>query len=211
MDELELLKKDWKLQDASITKVSDEQIYEMSHARSSSLTQWILIVSVAEFVFWTAIYILFPGDQDQLKDLHLYKFNLIATVIHYVILLGFIYVFFRNYKRITTTDSARKLMKKILKVRRTVNLYIIYNLIVCFVVVIVTLLALVLYDPEFNSFFINSTTGEMHIAWKPMAYMIGMFLIIITLFWLFYKLLYGFLLGRLKRNYKRLTKLDIRE
>ena len=55
MDELELLKKDWKKQDNSYPKLSYDEIYKMILKKSSSIVKWIFIISLLEFVFWFVI------------------------------------------------------------------------------------------------------------------------------------------------------------
>jgi hypothetical protein len=49
MDELEILKKDWKKSENTFDQVSETEIYGMLHKRSSSLVKWILIISIIEF------------------------------------------------------------------------------------------------------------------------------------------------------------------
>ena len=51
MDELEILKKDWKKQESSFQQIGEKEIYGMLHKRSSSIVKWILIISVLEFLF----------------------------------------------------------------------------------------------------------------------------------------------------------------
>ena len=50
MDELELLKKDWKKNDAQFKQVSENEIYGMLHKSSSSIVKWIFIISIVEFL-----------------------------------------------------------------------------------------------------------------------------------------------------------------
>ena len=51
MDELELLKKDWKKQEGSFQQIGEKEIYGMLHKGSSSIVKWILIISILEFLF----------------------------------------------------------------------------------------------------------------------------------------------------------------
>lgn len=43
MDELELLKKDWQSNRTEYPELSYDEIYKMSHAKSSSIVKWIFI------------------------------------------------------------------------------------------------------------------------------------------------------------------------
>jgi hypothetical protein len=51
MDELELLKKDWKKQEGSFQQIGEKEIYGMLHKRSSSIVKWIVIISVLRTTF----------------------------------------------------------------------------------------------------------------------------------------------------------------
>ena len=55
MDELELLKKDWKKDHTDFPKLSYNEIYKMILKKSSSIVKWIFIISLLEFAFWSLI------------------------------------------------------------------------------------------------------------------------------------------------------------
>ena len=130
MDELELLKKDWQKKEDHLPKVSYSDIYKMIWKKSSSIVKWIFYISILEFVFWTAINIVFTDGESwqMIKSWHIYEFTIGLMVINYIVLLYFIYKFYVNYRKISFTDSSRDLMKAILKVKRTVTQYVWFNL-----------------------------------------------------------------------------------
>ena len=107
MDELEFLKKDWKRQEADLPKVSIDSLYRMIHKRSSSIMKWILYISIIEFLFWTILnaFTINTKSLNSLKELHLYEFEIVATIIHYCLLIYFIYIFYKNYKEVQTTEN----------------------------------------------------------------------------------------------------------
>ena len=212
MDELEFLKQDWKRQEADLPKVNIESIYKMIHKRSSSIMKWILYISIIEFLFWTVInaFTINTKSLNSLKELHLYEFEIIATLVHYCILIYFIYVFYKNYKEVQTTENTSKLMQRILKVRKTVNYYVIYNLVMAFVIGVIVFVASAIYSPKIQEIYVQGEDGTQTLPLSFILTFMGMFLLIIGLFWLFYKLLYGILLRRLHRNYKELNKLELR-
>tara|TARA_R110002020_G_scaffold298230_3_gene514097 strand:+ start:323 stop:964 length:642 start_codon:yes stop_codon:yes gene_type:complete len=212
MDELELLKKDWKRQEENLPRVNIKDIYKMIHHKSSSLTKWILVIAIIEFVFWTILSIATSSKDswDEIRALHIYELNIVLTVLHYSVLAFFIYWFYKNYMLISTTDSTKQLMNNILRVRKTVNYYVIYNLAMIFVVLVMVITASAFYDPKFQHVFENKTDKGDLIAWGPILGLFAFMLVILLLFWLFYKLLYGILLRRLRRNYKELNKLELR-
>ncbi|HEA31052.1 MAG TPA: hypothetical protein ENH91_13850 [Leeuwenhoekiella sp.] len=214
MDELELLKKDWKKQEASLPHIKAEMLYGMIHKRSSSLTKWILIIAILEFIFWVGLNVITSTKDsiENLKSLHFYKINIALTITNFAIILFFIYRFYKNYKVIQTTDSTRRLMQKILKVRRTVNYYVIYNLSFLFTSAIMVMTAMYFYDPKVKKLLEISENGQGSItSWGLVLLSAGFIIILLVVFWLFYKLLYGILLTRLRRNYKELNKLELND
>lgn len=210
MEELDLLKKDWNKKE-NYPKVTEERIYAMLHKSSSSIVKWIFIISVIEILFWTGLSF-FTNDEDYFKALEMYhiKEPMIAiTFLNYGVILFFIYLFYRNYKRINTTDSIKTLLKSILDTRKTVKQYVRYNLMMIFVLLLVVFSFQVKYDPNISKlighFGSNSITGY--------AFLIGAYFVVISVIlfvlWLFYKVLYGFLVRRLEKNYDELKKIDM--
>src|SRR6056297_3335629 len=131
MDGLDLLKKDWKKREGSLPQLSYDQIYKMLWKRSSSIVKWIFVISIIEFLFWALINI-FMADQEYWKEMeriHLKEFTVVIYVINYAITFFFIYCFYKNYRKISSTDNAAQLMKNILRTRKTVKYYIGYILI----------------------------------------------------------------------------------
>ena len=111
MKELDLLKKDWQKNDA-FEQVSEVEIYKMLHTKSSSIVKWIFIISVLEILLWTSISVFFNAD-DYLKNIKnegLVAFFEALTVFNYVVILVFIYLFYKNYVSISTTVSTKQLM-----------------------------------------------------------------------------------------------------
>lgn len=213
MDELELLKKDWKKEDNKYPKLTRDEIYKMILKKSSSIVKWIFIISLLEFVFWTIISFALK-DSDSAKRFESYHVEMILiplTIIGYIILAYFFYLFFINYKKITATDSIKKLMDNILKTRRTVKQYVVYNL--AFLVISMIISTLIVFNQDedvMNSVATATQNGE---AFKFYAITIGMIILvliaIIGVLLLFYYLIYGILLKRLNRNYKELKKLEV--
>ena len=76
MDELDLLKKDWKKQEGSFQQISEKEIYGMLHKGSSSIVKWILIISVLELLLWSGITFL-TADEEYFKTLEMYHLDTI--------------------------------------------------------------------------------------------------------------------------------------
>lgn len=213
MDELEMLKKDWQKKEPQLPRLSYDQIYKMIWKKSSSIVKWIFYISILEFVFWTTINIVFTDAEswEQFKTMHLYEFTIVLTTVSYVILLFFIYKFYRNYRKISFTDSSRALMKAILDVKRTVTQYVWFNLSVFALSLITTIYGTLRYAPDGQKIVKAATNaGNETLFW---LLIIGISLLFIAVFlllvWLFYKLLYGLLLSRLRRNYHELRELEV--
>jgi hypothetical protein len=203
MDVLDLLKKDWKKKEHTFDQVSENEIYNMLHKRSSSIVKWILIISILEFVILNGLgFVISNKEIENFEKLHPYL-NLIEKV-NYFILLGFIYLFYKNYKSISVMDSSKKLLQDIFKTRKTVNFYIYWNIFIsCFLGTFGVI-------DGFNKGIGESNSS--HTEFSTITYFLIFGFSLLLVFGLiigFYKLLYGILLHRLNKNYKELQKMDL--
>lgn len=205
MDELDLLKKDWKKQDANLPNIKAQEIYPLLLKRSSSIVKWIFFISIAELALGIILNLLL-ADNDFWKEIdhiHLTTATVIIYALSYIITIFFVILFYKRYRAINTTDSASALMKNILKTRRTVKYYIIYIVvssgILCFVYFIFSLM----YNEQFSAI-------RSDLDWVK-AIAIGLITTIIfsLVLWGVYALIYGLLLRKLKRNYKEIKRLEI--
>ena len=210
MKELDLLKKDWQKSDNSFVQVSENEIYKMIHEKSSSIVKWILIFSVLEVLLWTFLG-LFSNVNDYLKEINHLELILyfdIFNYLNYVVIIVFIYLFYKNYVLISTTTSTKKLMQDILKTRMTVQYYVWYNLGMVVVSCIIAFTIAFVYNPELET--IKEKIASNNIAMLiTIGLLLLIFILFIGLFWLFYRLVYGILLRRLLTNYKELKKIDL--
>ncbi|WP_108425435.1 hypothetical protein [Flagellimonas amoyensis] len=213
VDELELLKKDWQKREADLPKLSYDQIYGMTWKKSSSIVKWIFYISLIELVFWAAINIIFSDSEtmEELKALHIHKVIMVLNIVNYGIILYFIYKFYINYRKISFTDSSRKLMKTILKVKRTVTQYVWFNLIIFTTYLIINMYGVLLYSPEGQKIVQAASEDGNSLSFWAMVITISVVFtaVVLLLIWLFYKLLYGILLKRLRENYNELKKLEV--
>jgi hypothetical protein len=210
MDDLDLLKKDWKKQEKNLPHLSYDEIYKLIWKRSSSIVRWIFIISIIEFGLATILNI-FLADEEYWKEIKKYEltdYTIAVYVISYAFTFYFIYRFYRNYRAISSTDSAAVLMKKIIKTRKTVKYYIAYVLIST-AIVFMTTIVLMLRQHATN----QSGNSEMAFDMVNWILFIGGILLILVvllgLIWLIYRLVYGILLRRLNKNYKELKKLEM--
>lgn len=212
MDELELLKKDWQKQGEQLPKLSYDEIYKMIWKKSSSLVKWIFYISIAEFIFWIAIRFI-PVKNEEITGQGATFMKITETtvdVVFYLVILYFMYQFYTNYKNISVTDSAKDLMKKIIKTRKTVMQYVWFNLGLFAVTMIVVLFEVLIFNPPVELTQKLETYNSPILVWL----VFGIFFLLAILFfglvlWLFYRLLYGILLKRLNGNYRELKKLEV--
>ena len=150
MDELDLLKKDWDKSTKKYPNLSKEEIYSIISKRSSSIVKWIFIISILEFILWTALS--FFGDSTEvLEKIQANDFAFIyytMIIISYIIIFVFMYLFYKNYRNIAVTENTKVLMEKILKTRKTVKQYVIYNLSMMALVILLGIIMELSTSPE---------------------------------------------------------------
>ena len=129
MKELDLLKKDWKKDTNTFEQLSESEIYKMIHKHSSSLVKWILIISILEFIVLNGISFCI-NDKNIDKFLALHPYLEIINYLNYVVVIGFIVVFYKKYKAISVLDSSKILIEQIITTRRVVNYYIFWNVLI---------------------------------------------------------------------------------
>lgn len=206
MEELDLLKKDWKKNENSFQQISEVDIYKMLHKKSSSIVKWILIISILEVLLWTAISVFYNSD-DYLKKMHseyLMDYFKYITIFNYVVIAAFIFIFYKNYKAISTITSTKQLMKDIMKTRKTVQYYVWYNLGMIVISMIFGFVLVFTVDPK-----MQQLTSKNNALLFMVVFCIICIVIIVGVFWLFYRLIYGILLRKLYKNYNELKKIDL--
>ena len=209
MDELELLKKDWNKSDDH-QKFSGKEIYPMLHKKSSSTVKMLFYISIAELFFWIVIntipYFLSSDYRDKLNGVYANENLLTAlNIISYGIILLFIYLLFKAYKSISVTDNAKKLMESILRTRKIVKYYVIYNLIVAGISLAIGFYHTLHHDPVISEGIKDLSQKQILLIY---AFLTIFSIVFIVIIWLFYRLIYGLLLKRLNRNYKELKRLE---
>jgi hypothetical protein len=212
MEELDLLKKAWQKDSHEFEQISEADIYKMLHTKSSSIVKWILIISIIEVLFWTLISVVWNTDE-YMKKLHAENtiiYFKVLNFINYAVILFFIYKFYKNYIKISTTASTKQLMQDILKTRKTVQYYVWYNLAMIVISLMAGFFIYFAYNPESS---IIKDRIEHESSHYTLCITLGIMLLacvlVVGVFWVFYRLLYGILLRKLNTNYKELKKIDL--
>ncbi|MCH9660666.1 MAG: hypothetical protein K0U54_07115 [Bacteroidetes bacterium] len=210
MDQLEALKKEWQAAEHVFPKLTAKDIYPMLLKKSSSVLKWIVVISLAELAFWTILAFFIPeSSKDFNSEMGLQTVFTWINVINYIIVFVFIYLFYRNYQKIQVTQTIKNLMKHILEARKTVHYFVYYNI----GLAALMLIGINLYysfNKEKLSTILNS--NDTFGALPPETFInvnIVVGIAVIGGLILFYWLLYGLLLRRLKRNYKELKKIEV--
>lgn len=215
MDELELLKQKWQSREQDLPKLSYDDIYKMLLKKSSSVVKWIFIVSIIELLLWSLLTLFIPESSKEFNSsMGLKETMFVISIINYVVFFIFIYLFYRNYKRIQVTDTSAELMRNILLTRKTVTYFVIYNIGTTVLAMLGT--NIYYYFKKEQLYDLMSKNFEGYGSIPPEDFTTVFFLIQLVVGLIFigiilviYRLIYGTLLGRLKRNYNELKKMEV--
>jgi len=201
MDQLDLLKKDWKKQEKSLPKLTYDDLSKIIHKKSSSIVKWIFIISILELLLPQVVYLFTDSNTftKEIKELNLEGFIFFMNIFYYGIVLFFIYLFYRNYKTISANSNPKVLMQNIIKTRKTVKYYIWFSLSLIPIIGGV-IIGKQIYTTDFLEKLPEGTS--IILVWIVVMFVLS---VLVGIFWLFYRLIYGILLNRLKKNYKELV------
>lgn len=212
MDQLELLKKQWQSQEQELPQFSYKDIYKLLLKKSSSLVKWILIISIAELFFWASFIFLLPESYgDFTKEMGIGNLELFSNVLQLVVFGVFIFLFYKNYRAIKVTDTTKELMKNILKTRKTLKFFVYYNI---GIFILSSIIINIIYYTKSDKLYESFKIADKGIPKEDFflhfivveALILGIFLGLLILF---YYLVYGSLLRRLKKNYRELKKIEL--
>jgi len=210
MDRLEALKKDWQSCEQEFPKLTYNDIYAMLLKKSSSILKWIVIISFCEIAFWTILAFFIPESSKEFNNhMGFSSFFKWVNGFNYAVVLLFIYLFYKNWKKIQVTSSIKVLMKNILGARKTVHYFVFYNIGLAALLMIGINISYYFNKEKLNDLLsANNTYGAIPAElFINVSVITGVLLIGFLI--LFYWLLYGLLLRRLKRNYKELEKIEM--
>ncbi len=214
MDQLELLKKQWQNREQELPKLSYDDIYKMLLKKSSSIVKWIFYISIAEILFWTILSFLVPESSTKFSDdIGLHDILIGINIINYTVFGFFIILFYINYRKISLTDSIKELMANIIRTRKTVKYFVIYNITTSVLIIIgINLYYFLNQDIVFK--YMSEDYGIGNISqdqFMRLFFVIQILfgLVMIGFILIFYRLVYGILLRKLHKNYKELKKIEV--
>lgn len=213
MDQLELLKQNWNKRELEHPRLSYTQIYNMLFKKSTSIVKWIFIISVIELLFWVGLYFVSPKSSfEVIEKLGMKPFMVWFNIFHYIVVLFFIYYFYKNYISIKVTENTKTLMRSILNTRKTVRYFVMYN-VAAFALTLIVINYFyytksdLLLEVLAETYGIVPEGSEFLTLFLVTQIVFGIILILLLL--LFYRIVYGILLRKLKKNYKELEKIEV--
>ncbi|TXD81300.1 hypothetical protein ESY86_17375 [Subsaximicrobium wynnwilliamsii] len=212
MDELDLLKKDWQQKARPEEKqLTSKELHPMLFKKSSSIVKTLFYISIAELLLWVLINTIpYFSSKEYRAELAMMYGNedvlLAITIFSYSIILVFVYLLFRAHQSISVTDTVKNLMKSILKTRKVIKYYVIYNLVMAFLAMCFGLYESIYENPKVSAQFAHFSDKQKFVSTLIMLVVTALFVGVI---WLFYRLIYGILLKRLNKNYAELKKLEV--
>ena len=214
MDELELLKKDWKENKSDDFKnYTEQELFAMTKKRSVSIAKWVFIIALLELGFWFLIGYLMPSsseDKEYYEALNntplikgtLYVLGEFATYLPYVFIGLLLYL---NFK-IKREENPKKLMEKILLMKKCIQWYI--RIFLGEIVVFFIISMILSFYIEYNTLE-GKELEELYLFAFVMFIPLLMIIFIFALFLRFiYHLVYGNLLHKLKQNYEELSRME---
>ena len=116
MEDLDILKKNWKRQSQLII-FSEKELFDMTRKKSVSISKKLMWIGILEVLFWILFFYIDSDSLDSFIDL---KFFLRIGLFMF-----FIFIIVYSYFKINNESSTTNLMKQILNLRRMVLAYMI--------------------------------------------------------------------------------------
>lgn len=205
MKDLKQLKEKWAQQNFE-KQYSKEELNGFLRKKSTYSIKWIFYLSIAEFLVYMGLPLFSPNYIESFayyKSLQLFGFSIFITITGYILLLYFMWRFFKNYRKITVTSSVKEHLSTILSTRRAVNQYFYAN------VGLLLIFTLVVFVRAFQMDSSLIGLEQEDISFLIICFVIGIVVaLVLGLYGLLYYFVYGRFLRPLKRNEKELRQLN---
>lgn len=205
MKDLKQLKEKWAQQNFE-KQYSKEELNGFLRKKSTYSIKWIFYLSIAEFLVYMGLPLFSPNYIESFayyKSLQLFGFSIFITITGYILLLYFMWRFFKNYRKITVTSSVKEHLSTILSTRRAVNQYFYAN------VGLLLIFTLVVFVRAFQMDSSLIGLEQEDISFLIICFVIGIVVaLVLGLYGLLYYFVYGRFLKPLKRNEKELRQLN---
>lgn len=216
--DIDNLKKQWQEQPVP-DKYNNSEILKMLNSKSRNYVKYIFWISVAEFLLFLVMnifYVFQKGGDDSFMHImeklgvektakfeadyaHLY---FIMRVVSLLVTGFFVVKFYLNYRQIHVEENLKKFILQIMKFRKTVSLFILTNiLLLVFFMAILTMF--VLYTMSSQNLQMDHPTFIGFLVGLGISTAISIFLI-----WMYYRVVYGIIMGRLGKNLEQLREIE---
>lgn len=219
--DLDNLKSTWQKQLVE-NKYNDNEILKMLNKKSRNYMKYIFWISAAEFLFFTLFgfyYIIQDQESSSLMSLlqnlgveknaelknsleNIYLSIKMATLL---VTGYFVVKFYQNYRKIRIEEDLKAFITRIINFKKTVNTFIIINIIL-FITFTTVFTGFVFYVINHQNIKLESSNKT--------AFILGIVistLLCVVLIWLYYRLVYGIIMGRLDKNLNQLKEIDSQE
>lgn len=219
--DLDSFKKTWQEQPVQ-QKYDHGAILEMLNKKSRNYVKYILWISVVEFIFFSVLglfYILQGKESNSFISIleklgarkttelegSLDSIYVVLKVLSLSITAYFVYKFYQNYKKIKIEENLKKLILKIIQFKKTVNAFILINIIL-----------LISFTSIFTLFiFYVLNTQNIEVTNSTLTgFIIGTIIstaVAVLLIWLYYKIVYGIIMRKLDKNLRQLKEIESQE
>lgn len=216
--DIDNLKKQWQEQPVP-DKYNNSEILKMLNSKSRNYVKYIVWISVAEFSLFLVMnifYVFQKGGDDSFMHImeklgvektakfeadyaHLY---FTMRVVSLLVTGFFVAKFYLNYRQIHVEENLKKFILQIMKFRKTVSLFILTNI-----------LLLVFFMAILTMFVLNTISSQNLQMDHPtfIGFLVGLGIstaISIFLIWLYYRVVYGIIMGRLGKNLEQLREIE---
>ncbi len=216
--DIDSLKKQWQEQSVP-DKYDNSEILKMLNRKSRNYVKYIFWISAIEFLLFFVLNILYvfkSGGEDSFMHImeklgvqkttqveadyaHIY---FIMRIVSLLVTGFFVVKFYLNYRKINVEENLKKFIIQIMKFRKTVSLFILTNI-----------LLLVFFMAVLTMFVLHTISSQNLEMDHPtvLGFLVGLgvsTLISVLLIWLYYRVVYGIIMGRLGKNLDQLKDIE---
>ncbi|WP_407483563.1 hypothetical protein [Elizabethkingia meningoseptica] len=216
--DIDNLKNAWQKQETG-PQYQDSEILEILNKKSRNYVKFIFWISVAEFALFFILNISAwlrheNGDAyfTQLSQLGVsigedvkrtfHNIYLVFKLISLLIILSYVWIFFRQYKKIDVESNLKSFILQIISFKKSVNRFILINVVFLIIFLLLITLFPIIYIQK-NNISIEGSKYAGFIVGTIIAGLVCMLLVL-----LYYKLIYGILMKKLSRNLQQLENIE---
>lgn len=215
---IDRLKQQWQEQKVP-NKYDHDEILQILNKKSRNYVKYILWISIAEFLIFVFanVYYLFE-KQDQNSFIHILQrmglektevlqnqysgIYLVMKIISLLVTGFFVVKFFITFKKIKVEENLKQFIIQIISFRKIVSIFILTNIIMLLVFMGI-LTWFVFHALTTQNIELDYPTLIGFISGITVSTLISIFLI-----WLYYRIVYGIIIGKLGRNLHQLQEIE---